>query len=197
MATMDPAHTPHYIALWQMWRGFPMNKSKFYNYLTEDVVIVGNNEITYSMYVTEKNQVLLLVCNGGGPESEKAVSVEVKVQIDIATLNLPDKMKTMIMKGNTYDTFRISDWEEIYDGIIKIPEIGIFEFIGIILYEDELPEETIELVKHLDNRFERMVKINENKIDRLIASDKLIDGFNKLDLKKMNVETFMKNRTME
>jgi hypothetical protein len=197
MATLDPAHTPHYIALWQMWRSFPVEKAKFYNYLTETVVELDNSEVTYSLYVTDKNQILLIVCNKGGPKSENSVSVELNIKLDHINLGLSKNMKSVIMRGNTYETFRAYNWEDISEGAIHLPEIGINEFVGFVLYEKEIPDETVKLIKHLEKRHERMSVINEKKIERLMETDKLLDQFNKLDLDKLNADDFMKNRVME
>lgn len=196
-ASLDPAHTPHYIALWQMWRAFPMNKASFYNYLTTDVVTIDNTEVTYSMYITPQKQVLLLLSNEGGPIAEAAVSVEANVNIDIEMLNLPDNMSCWRLKGNTYETFRISKEKNIVNGVIRVPEIAINEFIGIILTPDKAPEELVKLEDHLKNRFNRLSLIYENRIKRLKEADRMIEDFNKLDVKTMNENEFMQNRTME
>lgn len=197
MATLDPAHTPHYLALWQMWRAFPVEKAHYYNYLTDKVIEMDNREITYSIYVTEEKQVLLIVCNSGGPESENAVSIEVNIQLDYLKLGLSENMQSVIMRGNTYETFRAYKWDIISDGTIHLPEIGINEFVGFILYEKEIPWETEKLLNHLEKRHERMSVINKKRIQRLIETDMLLDQFNKLDLEKLNADAFMKNRVME
>jgi len=197
MASMDPAHTPHYIALWQMWKAFPMEKARYYNYLSEKVIELDMDEVTYSLYVVDGSMALLILCSGGGPESEKAVSVEVNVKLDVEKLGLPKKMKSMILKGNTYDTFRMYEWKNINDGEFRIPEIAINEFLGILLYEGNVPVETMKLKEHLEGRFERMVFINSSKMERLLEADLLIDGFNELDLTKLDADEFMKDRTME
>ena len=196
-ATMDPAHTPHFIALWQMWRAFPVHKAIFYNYLTTDTVEIDNEEASYSMYITPEKQVLLIISNGGGPKSESAASVEANIKIDINQLKLPADMYSWRLKGNTYETFRISKEENIENGKIRIPEIGIHEFIGIVLTPNEAPKELVDLEKHLAGRFNRLIDINEKKIKRLIKTDRTIEEFNKLDVKTMDESEFMKNRTME
>lgn len=196
-ATMDPAHTPHYIALWQMWRAFPVHKATFYNYLTTDAVSLDNDEVTYSMYITPKKQVLLIISNGGGAKSEASVSVEVTVKMNIEQLKLPLNMSCWRLKGNTYETFRISKVDDIINGEIRIPEIAINEFMGIILSPDEAPDELFTLKKHLLDRFNRMADINKNKMQRLIKTDRMIEEFNKLDVKTMDEKEFMQGRTME
>ena len=89
------------------------------------------------------------------------------------------------------------EWKNIKDGEFKIPEIAINEFLGIILYKENVPVETMKLMEHLEGRFERMVSINKRKMERLLEADLLIDGFNELDLTKLDADEFMKNRTME
>ncbi len=196
-ATMDPAHTPHFVALWQIWRSFPVERSAFYNYLTKKVLTIDNDEITYSMYMTSEKQILLIICNGGGKISESAVSVEVNIQLDIEKLDIPKRMNCWKLKGSTYETFRIYRTNDVSNGHIRIPEIGIDEFIGIILTDREPPEELIKLQGHLEGRFERLAQIYTNRIERMIETDIKIDEFNKLDVKTMTEEEFMKDRTME
>jgi len=196
-ASLDPAHTPHYIALWQMWRAFPVHEASFYNYLTTDTVDIDNDEVTYSMYLTPQKQVLLIISNGGGPKAEAAVSVEVNITINIETLNLPQNMSCWRLKGNTYETFRISKVDNIADGKIRIPEIAINEFMGIVLTPDDAPVELIRLEEHLKGRFNRMSTIYEDKLLRLKETDRMIEEFNKLDVKTMDEYEFMSGRTME
>ncbi len=196
-ASLDPAHTPHYIALWQMWRAFPMEKATFYNYLTTDAVKIDNDEVTYSMYITPKKEVLLILANGGGPKAEAAVSIEANIELDIKKMKLPETMNCWLLKGNTYETFRISHEESIINGKIRIPEIAINEFVGIVLTPEKAPKELIALVKHLENRFLRLPAIYENRMRRLKESDRMIEGFNKLDVKTLDANEFMKGRTME
>ena len=196
-ATMDPAHTPHFIALWQIWRAFPVEKAAFYNYLTEKVVSLDNDEITYSMFMTPEKQILLLICNNGGPKSESSVSVEVNIHLDTEKLDIPGKMNCWKLKGITYETFRIYKTDNISNGHIRIPEIGIDEFIGIILTDGDPPDELKKLQGHLEGRFERLAQIYTDRITRMTEADIKIDEFNKLDVKTMTEEEFMKGRTME
>ncbi len=196
-ASLDPAHTPHYIALWQMWRAFPVHKATFYNYLTTDAVDLDNDEVTYSMYITPEKQILLIISNGGGPKAEASVSVEVNIKIDIGQLKLPSNMTCWRLKGNTYETFRISKEDNITNGEIRIPEIAINEFMGIILTPDEPPAELINLIEHIKGRYDRLPQIYKDKMQRLIKTDKMIEEFNKLDVKTMDESEFMHGRTME
>jgi hypothetical protein len=107
-ATHDPANTPAFIALWQMFRAFPVHSAFYYNYLSEQVITLDNVEITYSLYVTEEKQVLLIICNGSGSISEKMFSVGVMIKLMLEKLMLPPVMKCYRMLGNTYETFRIN-----------------------------------------------------------------------------------------
>jgi len=197
LASHDPNHTPHFIALWQMFRAFPMEKSIFHNYLADDFVLIEEPEMVYSMYTANNDSALFIICNTGGPESEKKISLEAHIKIDTKKACIPDKMKSMIMKGTSYENFRIREWENINDGSIYIPEIGIHEFIGIVMYQNELPYETKQLIEHLKGRYKRLSGIYERKIKRLLETDKKTDEYNKLDLKKINADEFMKNRIME
>ena len=196
-ATLDPAHTPHYIALWQMWRAFPVSKSVFYNYLTENVVEIDNDEITYSMYITSEKQILLIVSNKGGPKAEKAFAVETNIKINIEKLSIPAVMKCWKLKGNTYETFRINDEEDIINGKIRISEIGINEFIGVVLSPDKATDELLALKKHLDTRFDRLPYIYKNKMNRLIKTDIMIEKFNKSETIVLDEGEFMKDRVAE
>ncbi|MDX1358886.1 MAG: DUF6259 domain-containing protein, partial [Clostridia bacterium] len=197
LATMDPAHTPHFLALWQIWRAFPVEKATFYNYLSESVIELDNDEITYCMYSAPENQVLIIICNEGGPESESAVSVGVNLSLDINKLDLTARMHRWNLRGTTYENFRITSGDDVVNGKIRVPEIGIDGFIGIILTDGKPPKELIELGKHLDGRPERLPEIYRNKIRRLKETDKILDEFNKLDLSSMTEEEFMNNRVME
>lgn len=197
MATLDPAHTPHFIALWQMWRAFPVDKSTFLNYLTTDAIKSDNDEVSFCMFVSPLNQALVIVSNGGGAKSESAVSVEANIEIDINQITLNKELNSWWLKGNTYETFRIVPGEKILNGKIRIPEIGINEFLGIIMSADMPPEEMTTLEKHLEGRFDRLPAIYKSKIKRLIGFDKLIADFNRIDLKSMTESEFMKGRTME
>ena len=147
--------------------------------------------------MTPEKQILLIICNGGGEISESAVSVEVNIQLDTEKLDIPEKMNCWKLKGTTYETFRIYKTDGIYNGNIKIPEIGIYEFIGIILTDGEPPEELNKLQGHLEGRFERLAQIYTKRIARMTETDTKIDEFNKLNVKTMTEEEFMKDRTME
>ena len=199
LASLDPAYNIPLIALWQMWRAFPVHKAAFYNYLTEKVVSLDNNEVTYSLFVTEEKQIMLLLCNIGGKFSESMPAVGVNINIDTKKLKIPEKMKCWRMKGNTYETFRIAQIDDILNGIINVPELGISEFIGFILAVEKPPDEMINLVNHLDGRAERLYEIQKRKMTRLLEYDKLIDSFAKLPIanNKKSYEECMKGRVTE
>ncbi|MBN2853846.1 MAG: hypothetical protein JXQ23_14040, partial [Clostridia bacterium] len=199
IATLDPAHTPPYIALWQMWRAFPVHEATYYNYLTEKVVTLNNDEVTYSLYVTKSKQMLLIICNGGGSYAEKMFSVGVNIQLDMEKLALPDTMSCYKMSGNTYETFRIAQQEPCHNGMIHVEEIGIHEFIGFILSEDEPPEEMVQLEMYLENRFERLAGIYSSKMKRLKECDQLLKQFekSKSNNQPMEADKLMTRRVAE
>lgn len=199
VASHDPAHVPHFIALWQMWRAFPVEKATYYNYLTKEVVEIDNEEVTYSLYVTDKKQVMIIICNGGGAISEKMYSVGVNIKLNTVKLDLPEKLNCWSMRGNTYETFRITKVDKINNGIIRVDEIGIHEFIGFILSPNKVPIELKNCIKHLEGRFTRLGEIYENKIKRLTIDDDLLKGFHEKNVKyeNMDSEKFMKNRIAE
>lgn len=199
IATLDPAHHPELIALWQMWRAFPVENATFYNYLTRQVVELDNDEIDYSLYVTEQKEVLLLLVNRGGPISKSSCAVGVRAQININELNLPDNMKCWRMKGNNYNTFRIVETESIEKGIVHVAELGIHEFTGFILTPENPPVELVELQKHLTGRWERLAKLMEQKQKRLMQVDDMLDAFAKLPNARsnQNYNDFMQGRGAE
>ncbi len=199
LATLDPAHHKELIALWQMWRGFPVEKGTFFNYLTETVVELDNDEIYYSLYKTQENQLLLLLVNAGGAKSRGGCAVGVNVKVDIERLQIPNKMRCWRMKGNTYETFRISEVGLIENGCLSVPEIGIHEFIGFVLAPNEPPPELCELQKHLAGRWKRLPMLLENKQKRQKELDRLIDEYSTLPNagSKLDYKTFMKNRAAE
>ncbi|MFO7612780.1 MAG: DUF6259 domain-containing protein [Clostridia bacterium] len=197
MASMDPAHTPHFIALWQMWRAFPVEKARFYNYLTDKAFWIDNEEISGCMYAMPEGGILLIVSNGGGAAAEKSFAVSVSIQIDIDRLGIQGKLRCWSLRGNTYDTFRIEEENEVSNGLLHVPEIGIGEFMGFILASNEPPEEMKKLQKHLEGRFTRMAKINEEKMKRLIETDGMIREFSKSEYESPDEEVFMKDRVAE
>ncbi len=197
IASLDPAHTPMFLALWQMLRAFPVEKARFYNYREDNVVVLDNDEVAFSLYVTEKKQALLLLANGGGPTASREYSVGVNAKIDIRKHGLPDMMKCRRLKGDRYENFRILPEETICDGLIEVPEIGINELVGFVLSSDGKVGELDILEKHLENRFERLSKINGEKMKRLLWSDAAISDFNRRGAYNPDEDEFMKNREME
>ncbi|MBN2557577.1 MAG: hypothetical protein JXB33_02340 [Clostridia bacterium] len=197
MASMDPGHTPHFIALWQMWRAFPVEKAIFCNYLTERAFMIDNEEIHGCMYSVPGDGVLLIMSNGGGPTAEKAFAVSVSIRIDIDKLGLDEKLRCWSLKGNDYETFRIEEEADVLDGLLYVPEIGIDEFMGFILAKNQPPEEMKRLQEHLEGRFDRMAKINEEKMKRLIEADNMLREFNRMESGTPDEEAFMKDRVAE
>jgi len=198
-ANLDPAHHPELIALWQMWRAFPVDKADFYNHLTESVIELDNPEILYSVFVTPEKQVLLLVVNPGGPMARKSATVSVNVRLDRKKLGLPEIMNCWRMKGNNYETFRIASVEPVCDGIIPIPEINIHEFIGFVLSPGLPPLELTWLCDHLEGRWQRLPRLLAAKQQRLLETDRMLDYFATLPNAKSQVDyaAFMKRRVAE
>lgn len=199
MATLDPSHFQSLLPLWQMWRAFPVQKSTFYNYLTEQVVLLDNDEVYYSLFVTEDKRMLLILANAGGPQHDASPSVGVNVKIDVAKLGLPEKMNVWRMKGQSYETFRIQPTDSVKDGYLSVPEIMLHELVGFVFSPDEAPEELLSLQEHFKNMPDRMKKILTNKQKRLAQFDQIMDTYLRLPhaAKKMTYGEFMKDRSAE
>jgi hypothetical protein len=199
IATLDPAHHVPLLALWQMWRAFPVHRATFYNYLTEKVIELDNPEVFYSLYVTPDEQVLLILANAGGPEHDRSPAVGVNVRLDLTKLSLSQEMSCWRMKGNTYETFRVGRVAPVEDGMITVPELLKHEFTGFVLSPGEAPEELTRLIKHLEGRPDRLPDILRAKQERLAQFDKLIDYFATLPIaaNKLKYDEFMKDRVAE
>ena len=199
VATCDPAHHIHLLALWQMWRAFPVEKATYYNYLSKKVVSLDNKEVFYSLYVTDAKQVLLILANSGKAAFEATPATGVKVQIDVHKLGLPSRLRCWRMKGATYETFRIAEIQEIENGVIDVPELGAHEYIGFVLCPAEPPAELPRLMKHLEGRPKRLPAILEAKQKRFVEFDKKLDYFATLPNAKneMDYNEFMRNKVAE
>jgi hypothetical protein len=195
VATCDPAHHIHLMALWQMWRAFPVEKATYYNYLTRNVITLDNKDVFYSLFLTSSKQVLLILVNSGKPSFEATPATRVSVKIDIGKLGLPSTMNCWRMKGATYETFRIAEVPPINDGVIEIPELGVHEYTGFVLSPGEPPAELTKLMKHLDGRPDRLPAILKAKQKRFEDFDKQIDYFATLPnaRKEMDVALFRRN----
>ncbi len=200
IATTDPAYFPGMIALWQMWRAFPMHRAQLFHYLSHPAVVhLDNPEVVYSLYVTAEKQLLLLLANQGGPLLEAAPAVGVTVTIDIEHLHLPKKMNCWRIKGDRYENIRIAPIAPIEDGTISVPELDHHEFIALILSPDEPPEELRALERHLEGRFERLVPLMKAKQERMRDLDAAIDRFSHYPnaKKAITYEQFMEGRVTE
>lgn len=199
IATLDPARNTPLLALWQMWRGFPVEQAYFYNYLTNCVVKLDNPEVFYSLHVTPDKQVLLILANGGGPVLSKSPAVGVIAKLNLEKLGLPDTLNCWRMKGNSYETFRIAQIDPVQNGTIIVPELGHHEFIGFVLSPDKPPKELEALIKHLEGRTKRLAKFKKQNLKRLAEYDRLLDYFATLPnaSRKIDYENFMKNRITE
>ncbi len=179
IATVDGGYFPELMALWQMWRAFPMEKARFYNYLSETVVSLDNTEIVYSLYTTDKGETLLLLANCGGPRLDDSPSIGVNVLLNLEALKLPNTLRCWRMKGNTYETFRIAEIDPIENGVLSIYEIDHHEFQGYIFSPDEPPETLIRLQKHFEGMPKRLSSLLEKKQSRLKKLDQQLDAFAK------------------
>lgn len=199
VATCDPAHYIHLLALWQMWRAFPMEKAMYYNYITTKVVSLDNKDVFYSLYVTDAKQVLLILVNSGKCAFEATPATGVKVKIDVNKLGLPSRLRCWRMKGATYETFRVAEVQAIENGVVDVSELGMHEYIGFILSPAETPAELTKLMKHLEGRPKRLPAILEAKQKRFVEFDKKLDYFATLPNAKneMDYNEFMRNRSAE
>ncbi len=200
IATTDPGYFPGMIALWQMWRAFPMHRAKLFHYLSRpEVVALDNPEVVYSLYITPENQLLLLLANKGGPLLEAAPAIGVTATLDIRALNIPSKMNGWRIKGDRYETIRITPTAAVHDGVIEVPELDHHEFIALILSPDAPPEELSALERHLEGRFERLAPLLEAKQKRMIELDLALERFASYPNahKAITYEHFMKGRVTE
>lgn len=186
IATVDPGYFPELMALWQMWRAFPVEEATFYNYLSAPVLSIDNEEIVWSLYKTEEGEILLLIANAGGPRLNDSPSIGANITLDLEALGLPDTLRCWRMRGNTYDTFRITEMEAVRAGCLSIYEIDLHEFQGYILAPKNPPETLVKLQKHLAGRGERLKAQLPAKIKRLEKLDHQLDSFAKLP----NAHTF-------
>jgi len=195
VATVDPAHPVHLMALWQMWRAFPVEEATYYNYLTEKVLSLDNENVFYSLYVTNIKQVLLILANSGKPAFEATPATGVSVKIDVRKLGLPSQMNCWRLKGATYETFRIAEVPPVNDGSIDVPELSLHEYIGFVLSPSDAPMELTRLMRHLEGRPERLPAILKAKQKRLAEFDKKIDYFATLPnaKKEMDIALFKRN----
>ncbi len=200
IATTDPAHFPAMIALWQMWRAFPMHKATLYHYLSRpEVVSLDNPEVVYSLYVTAESEVLLLLANRGGPILEASPAVGVTATLDLKALGLPQEMNCWRIKGNRYETIRIAQVAKVLDGVVNVTELDHHEFVALLLAPGNPPQELRNLEHHLQGRFERLVPLQKVKQERMLALDEAIDRFAEAPnaRKRMTYEEFMAGRVTE
>lgn len=199
IATVDPGYFPELMALWQMWRAFPMEEATFYNYLSDPILSLDNDEIAWSLYKTEINEILLLIVNRGGPRLDDSPSIGVNISLDLKALGLPSTMRCWRMKGNTYETFRVSEIEAIQDGHLSVYEIDHREFQGYIFAPEKPPETLTRLQQHLEGRAERLKSQFSKKLERLERLDKQLDAFSKMPNAHIffSYKEFMAGRVVE
>lgn len=200
IATLDPAHHREMIALWQIYRSFPVEKAKFYNYLFPGAVTLDNTEILYSLYVTPAGQALLILVNGGGEMTSSFPCVGVNVQLHLKTLGLSSELNCVPLKGSDYQTFRIGNSTTVRNGKLEVLEIAHHEVLGFVLFQNgNAPAELITLQKHLDTRFERLGAILQAKQARLKLQDQLLYEFSQSPLAKKQVsfQEFTRGRSAE
>ena len=199
IATLDPAHHREMIALWQMFRAFPIEEATYYNYLYPAVLEFDNHEILYSLYVTNDGNALLIIVNGGGEMTDKFPCVGCNINLNLDILGLSTELNCVKMKGQDYQSFRILDMDKVIDGKISIPEIARHEFIGFVLSPNEPPKELSTLRKHLDTRHKRSAQILEKSLSRQVLLDDILAEFHKSPLAQNHVsyEEFTRGRSAE
>ena len=201
IATLDPGHNAPPLALWQMWRGFPVHRARFHNYLTEPMLRLDNDKVYYSLYVTEDQHVLLLLGNSDGQAPSGPPVTSVDVQLDTKTLGLPGKLNCWRrMKGNTYETFRIAETAQVINNArLSVSEMDPHEFIGFVLSPGKPPKELTDLMAHLEGRSERLGTILQAKLKRLAECDRPLDHFATLSIaaNRMTYGDFMEKRVAE
>lgn len=199
IATLDPAHHREMIALWQMFRAFPVERANYYNYLYPSVIELDNPEIFYSLYVTDDGHALLIIVNGGGEITDSFPCVGCHIQLDLQKLGLSNKLNCVELKGTDYQSFRLLDVEPVIDGQIFIPEIARHEFIGFVLSSGQPPENLTKLRNHLETRHERLTEILTNSQERQVQLDELLAKFHKSPLaqNQISYEEYTRGRTAE
>ncbi len=201
IATMDPAHHRELLALWQMYRAFPVESARFYNYLhPTPAVELDNPEVFYSLYANDKGQALLLLANAGGEMANAFPCVGVNVQLRTGDIGLSDSLQCVPLRGSDYQTFRIGEPFIVEKGSLNVPEIALHEFLGFVLFEaGNPPQELFELGKHLDTRWDRLPGLLAAKQKRLHQQDALLLQFSKDPLAGSNIsyEEFTRGRSAE
>jgi hypothetical protein len=176
VATMDPAHWREVLALWQIWRAFPVQEATFYNYLTAPAALLSNDQIAWSLYSVPGKYALLVLAHGP-VDPNKIVPVRCPVKFDCNLLKLSPDAKTLELRGSGYENFRINPFEPLNDGKILVGEVNPGEIVGIVIYNQEPPKETMQLIEHLKGRPERLAKLLPAKIARLQEFDRTIQAF--------------------
>jgi hypothetical protein len=199
-ATLDPAHHVALMALWQMWRAFPVQNAVFYNNaLTPGYLDLDNEEVAYSLYATPAKQLLLILVNKGGERLDDSPAIGVNVKLNTTKLELPKNMNAWRLKGNTYETFRVQKINPVVNGEIVVHELDHHEFIGFILSANDAPNELNDLERHLASRGERLGELYARKNERLKKMDQQMDYFSTLNNASVyfSYNAFMNNRVVE
>ncbi len=199
IATLDPAHHREMIALWQMFRAFPVEKAIYYNYLYPAAVEIDNPEILYSLYVAEEGCALLIIVNGGGSMTDNYPCVGCNIKLNPEKTGLANKLNCVEMRGSDYRSFRVFDAPPVTDGIINVQEIAKHEFIGFLLSPGEPPAELSALRRHLETRADRATRIMEKSLERQKLLDEMLAKFHRSPLARKNVsyEEFTRGRSAE
>ncbi len=180
IATVDPGYFPELMALWQMWRAFPMEEATCYDTLAAPVLSLDNEEIAYTLYRTPRGEILLLLVNEGGPRLDDSPAIGVNIDLDLTALGLPEELRVWRMRGQSYETFRITEMEPITAGHLAVYEIDHRELQGYILSADEPPATLTALQEHLAGRAERLGPLLRQKQERLVRLDHQLDTFARL-----------------
>lgn len=200
IASLDPAHHRELIALWQIYRAFPVEHARFYNYLFPGVIELDNPEILYSLYVTPAGQALLILVNGGGERTAAYPCVGVNIALAFEKLGLEKKLHCVPLRGNDYLTFRIGETMCVENGLLRVAEIAHHEFMGFVLFPDGgKPRELTALEQHLQGRPERYGEIIRAKQERLQFQDRKLHEFSLQPLAQARVayHEFTRGRSAE
>lgn len=181
LATMDPGYFSALLPVWQMWRAFPVDRARVYfESMTPGYVSRDNDEVVYSLYVTEQGQALLILANAGGPRCDDAPAIGVNVQLNLDALGLSDHLRCWRIKGDRYETVRVQEVPAVQAGRLTVAELGLHECVAFVLSPDQPPAELEALQEHLAGRFARLTNLGQARLDRLTAMDQQLDDYAKL-----------------
>ena len=199
VASLDPAHNRDLLPLWQMWRAFPVERGRIYTYHNPGAVTVDNDEVYYTLFVTDDPCALLVLSNSGGPYHDANPSVGVTALIDENISGLSGELRVWRLKGRSYETFRISELPIATGARVEVPELLLHETVGFIFSPGDPPEELYRLQRHLDSRWERLGDVYRKKSVRNTWLDDKLDGWARLPQAQTRVDyrEFLEGRVAE